>query len=184
MAIESLSNFKSSFANLPIATAAEFPANLADWFEDNILILALAGVGGAGLSFSFDKSTLITQLTALPTTPQPEASAIAALANCFVSSLTSSTYNTQVGTYLSEPPLPANTFGSVTSTTPNTSSVGAKIEEMIGTDPDSVQDVDDSPFPEKIRDAVLTILITTIGFDQTPPATGPLPLTDAARSVI
>jgi len=184
MSIDSLNDWKSTFAALPNVSDSSWTSNLAGWVNDRVTNKAtLNGGGGTTPIFTFGQAALESGLSTMTLTSDQSA-AINSLATAFESAFLASAMVVATGFWFGSP-LPTTTFSSVTTSLIDVASVAlakAKILEL-ATAP-LVSDPNDSHFPVKIRDAFLLLTVTTIGFDQTPPATGPLPLTDAARSVI
>ena len=186
MAIDSLNDWKQSFANLPKVGDNTWASNLSNAIAGHVNNKAVLN-GGSGTTpiFTFDSATLATQLLTLPISNDASV-AIEALSNCFVTALGTSTMVVATG-FSFGGGTPITTFSSVTSSLIDVGSITAfknKIKELENVNPEDIKTEDDSPFPQLVRDAFLLLTVTTIGFDQTPPATGPLALTDPARSVI
>lgn len=184
MAIDSLGVFKSTFADLPKVSDASWASNMAAWVNDRVTNkTVLSGGGGTVPIFTLNQAVLQAGLSSMSASTD-QAASINLLANAFQSALTASTMVVATGFYFGSPS-PTTTFSEVTTSLIDPASVllaKAKILELIGAP--NVSDPNDSLFPEKIRDCILALTVTTIGFDSTPPPTGPLPLTDALRSVI
>jgi hypothetical protein len=177
MAIAPLATWRSTFANLPLVTDTSWQANIANWVNDNISganKLALNGMVGTGLTFTFNKASFQSGLAS--------ANNIAGFANALSTALTSSLAVVAVGSSIL-PTTPATTFSVVASTIVDPASItaaNAKILELNSAQ--AVQNAYDSDFPLRFREAILLLKITTSGTNSVAPT--PAPLVDPLRAVI
>ena len=181
MAIDSLQEFKTTFADLPKVSDPSWAGNLANWVDERVTNkMDLPGLGGPPRVYTFNKLVFQASiLTMLPTNDQ--AAAILQLANAWASAVGQMVVAPL--TYI-EPQAPATTWAVVDSSVFDAVSIEAgrqKILELQNAEP--VADVLESPFPIKFNEAFLLLTVTTSGQDSTPSPAGPLPLVDAARAV-
>lgn len=184
MSVDSLALWKSSFkAQVPPTRGSDGAKNISDWADSmvtNKLVCQI--IQGPNIVYTFSKAIFKAQLEALTPTNNVE-EGVTNFANSWASAITSTTAVMGVGSSIGAPSN-ATTWSSITTTTLDTPSKTAgvnKLKEL--KDSPSVSDAANSELPLKMRDAFLLHTITTVGLDSTPPAVGPLPLTDAVRAV-
>jgi len=179
MSIDSLSVWKSEFTLLPKVIDDSWKQNLADYISDRITSKMNLRTYSPQVGFTFDKASLISALASV--TPEL-GNGVEQLATGFVDGVTGGLTVAPGASF--SPGTPTETFSAVTSSLFDTASLSVaenKILELESATP--VIDVNDSVFPEKLRDACLLLTATVIGLDSTPPVAGPLPLTDPLRGV-
>lgn len=183
MALESLQVWKDSYASAVTATGT--PADLAAWVGARVNgKLQLSSITGPGMLFTFNVATFTAALLLLPPVPLAELGATN-FSNAWSTAMASSIALTAPGTIVGSPPLPTNTFSSVTTTTIDPTSIAlgaAKLIELKDAEIDS-PDPKDAPIVPFMKEAFELLTITTQGLDSTPTPAGPLPLTDPARGV-
>jgi hypothetical protein len=178
MAIAPLATWRSTFANLPLVTDTSWQANIANWVNDNISganKLALNGMVGTGLTFTFNKASFQSGLAS--------ANNIAGFANALSTALTASLAVVAVGSSIANPPTPASTFSAVITTVVDPASItaaNAKILELNSAQ--AVESAYDSDFPLRFREAILLLTVTTSGTNSVTPT--PAALVDTSRAVI
>ena len=179
MSIDSLADWKTEFANLPLVIDDTWKQNLADYISDRITSKLNLLTYSPQVTFTFNKSAFVSALGSV--TP--------ALGNG-VDQIAVGFVNGCIGGLVVAPGtafgagIPATTFSTVATSifdAPSLALASAKIIELKSATP--VADVSDSIFPGKLREACLLLTATVIGLDSTPPAAGPLPLTDPLRGV-
>lgn len=179
MSIDTLADWKTEFANLPSVVDDSWKQNLADYISARVTSKLNLLTYSPQVTFTFNKPAFVAQLASV--TPAL-GNGVAQIAAGFVDGC--------VGGLVIAPGtafgagIPATTFSAVTSSifdAPSLIAANSKILELESATP--VGDINDSVFPEKIRDACLLLTATVIGLDSTPPAAGPLPLTDPLRGV-
>ena len=186
MALEPLTTWQSTFADLPLTNdKVEGAQNLADWLGDRLdnLLVCEPVIQGPNIIYTFDRATFATELANLPIVNNPETAA-KNIANAWNSALSGTTAVMQLGSSIGPPSNPT-LWSSITSTTIDAPSIAlgkAKVEELKDANP--VKKAKDSDFPIKLREAHLLHTITTVGLDSTPGPSGPLPLTDTSRGVV
>lgn len=177
MAIAPLTTWRSSFAALPLVTDTSWQANIANWVNDNISganKLALNGMGGTGLTFTFNKATFQSGLAS--------ANNIAGFATAFQSALTASLAVVGAGSFIGVS-TPATLFSVVTTTVIDPPSIILAYNKILELNTaQAVTNSYDSDFPLRFREAILLLTITTSGMNSVTPT--PSPLVDTSRAVI
>ena len=185
MAIDPLSVWKSTLAELPAVADNSWSETFAGWYHSRILSIETnpSQLIPSGFVFNFQESVFAAQLSSL--TPVDNSLAgITGFANAWEAALLASTAVLAPGSAI-PPPTPKTIFSLINSTVIDPSSIAAgkaKILELV-TAP-AVSDTQNSEFPEKFRDATLLLTITTQGLDSQTPPDGPQPLMAAAVSLI
>ena len=180
MAIDPLATWQSTFAALPLVADDSWKANVSDWLDARIAGLALNGIGGPGLAFTFAKSSFQSALD--PVDPALGNGAVV-LAAAFETSVLGSSYATGTGSYIGSA-TPTTTWSVVNSTIVDAVSVAAgkaKVLELLSAP--IVDAAIDSDFPVKMREAFLLLTISTSGLNSVVPPAGPNPLNDPFRAV-
>jgi hypothetical protein len=179
MSIDALGTWKSELANLPKVGDDSWKSNLADYISDRITSKLNLLTYSPPVSFTFNKSAFIAQLSGV--TPAL-ANGVEKIADGVVAGITGGLTVAPGTSFGGE--TPAETFSVVASSIFDAASlilVDVKIMELESATP--VDDVNDSIFPEKIRSGVLLATATVTGTDSVTPPSGPNPLTDALRGV-
>jgi len=177
--IDALPIWQSTFAALPKVANNSWAGNFASWVDSRVTNkMGLNGMGGAGLSFTFNKTVFEAQLITL--TPTGNALAgITAFADAWETAILASVAVVAAGSYIGSPS-PSTTWSVVNTTTIDPPSILAaknKIKELVSAPPTA--NALDSEFPIKFREAFLLLTITTSGLDSDSP---PKSLVDTARA--
>lgn len=184
MAIDPLSTWKSTLAALPKVADASWAPNFAAWYAGRIIGITTspAALVPTGFLLTFNTALFASGLVAL--TPVGNALAgITGFANAWEAAILTSVYPATLtllpGSFI-PPTSPTTLFSAITSVLITPASIAAakaKIIELASSPP--VDDVNNSEFPQKFRDATLLLKINVIGLDSQPPPTagpGPQPL--------
>jgi hypothetical protein len=181
MAIDSLAVWQSTFEALP--KQADWTQNFVDWVDDRVTskmeLPGLFHASGTPFTFTFTKATMKTALDALTTTDD-QAQAISDFADAWGDAVTASVAVVIPLTYIGTD-TPTTKWSVVTTTLIDPASItaGKAVINTLASEPPAAT----SKFPEKFRDAFLSLTVTTTGLDSTPTPAGPLPLVDPARAV-
>lgn len=181
MTMDALPVWISTFAALPVTADSSWAHNFAVWADGRVTNkMSLPGIGGAGLTFTFNKSVFEAQLVSLSSTDDATAG-ISAFADAWEAAIVASTAAVAAGSYIGSPSS-STTWSVVNSTVIDPPSIAAgksKIMELVNAP--KVGTAEESEFPVKFRAAFSLLTITTSGLDSD--GDGPYPLIDTARSV-
>lgn len=183
MSVDPLNTWKQTLDSLPKVGDISWALNFASWAGDRITNIQSDPMSldtTTGFTFIFNKVSFAAALATLPPTPS-QALGIAGFATAWETSILTTvfpvTLNVTTGAFI-PPQTSATTFSVINSVILDPTSIitgKAKILELINAPPASTGL--DSKFAEKFREAFLSLTITVIGMDNTPPPSGPLPLT-------
>jgi hypothetical protein len=180
--IDVLSDWKSDFNAIPASTDKDAAAaNFAAWVDGHVtdkmgVATVFQSSGTPNQGFTFNKSVFETQLKAGVLTPDPAVGALQ-FATAWETAILVSTMLIAIGESIGYPPTPATQWSAVGCVISPPSVAAAKATLVaaltsapLGTDPN------DSVFPEKFRDAFLSVQWVVTGSNSVPPPTGPQPL--------
>jgi hypothetical protein len=177
MSVDPLSTWQSEFAILPSVIDDSWVSNLADYIAARLDSKLDLQTYSPSATFVFNKASFIA---ILGTSSSEVGDGVAKLADGFVAGVTGGLSVAALTSF--DAGTPAETFSVVATSIfdpASTALANAKILELESATP--VIDINDSIFPEKIRDASLLLTATVIGTDSVSPTPGPL--TDALRGV-
>jgi hypothetical protein len=182
MPLEPLATWQSTYADEvgPTADPITGALAIANWLGDRLdgKLSADAGIGGPGLTYTFNRAIFATALSALPPTPDATAGALAFATAWETAALISIPLMAPLSYILVA--TPATTWSVVTTTILDAPSVVLGKAEVFGLkDAEPAPTAEKSETPEAFREAHLLHTITTTGID----STISLPLVDVARGV-
>ena len=183
MAIDPLSTWRSTLAALPKVADTSWAANFAAWYAGRVVGITTdpVALSPTGFLLTFNEALFASSLIAL--TPVSNALAgITGFANAWETAILTSIYPATLtllpGSFI-PPSTPATLFSVISSVVITPASIAAakaKIIELASAPP--VDDVNDSEFPVKFREATLLLKINVIGVNSIVPVPTPLSALD------
>jgi len=174
MSIDALNIWVSTFEALQNAGASEWAPSFASWVDSRVSAKTeLPGIGGGGLSFTFDKATFSTQLEAIPKASDSTPKFADAWETAILSTIVAVANGSYIGT-----PSPTTTWSVVASTVIDPASIAAGKSKLL--ELEALPPAHDSQFPKIMREAFLLLTITTSGTDSDSPSN---PLVDPSRGI-
>lgn len=169
MSIKSLTDWKNSFAEIPLVADQAWKSNWCDWILENVAGMKLAGyVPDSNITFTFNKSTFISSLT----DSVPGTSYLPVLASAFEAAIIASTM-------VLTPPFTTPTLDTVASCTVDPASVAVGKAYILATDIVTVtSDAKNAKIIPEMRKAFAALTYTVTG------KVGPNPVTLPAQGVL
>ena len=183
MAIDALSIWKTTLENLQPVGDVSWANNFADWIDQRVTNKLIVGKKVSQSTFTFNKSVFAAQLQSLSYT-EDALSGITNFANAWENAVLASTMVVPPGTYF-ESSSPKTTWSTVQSTVidPASVQIGKLVIISLSAAPVATT-AQNSLFPEKFRNAFLSLTVTITGLDSQTPPNGPMPLVLPAASVV
>lgn len=183
MALNALSNWKSSYKNIPQSeTKEDGVKNVSDWLEKQASLLVLDTSTVSSSSYTWGKDLFKSYLETL--SPTESKLAVQELANAWEVSVIASLMVVQLGAYSGSATLATTWIAPPVVAILPTSVVAAKavmVASLLQLEP--VSSFDDVQIPEILRTAFLSLQFSVAGLNSVPPPTGPQPLSILSAGV-